>query len=408
MAIDPLASPRYAKITLRTDCPRCGAHLPVNAPVEAVGCDECGHELTLDPELLKDVLTRFEDDFPDEVRQTRIAGDQTWKVVALPFAAPPCPACDATLTEVDETGAVCPGCGTSCTIAAPPGFLRGKAARVIVPLAGPVDSAAATPIALNCPGCGAGLSINAQNPRLTTCQHCSSQVHLPELVWRRFHPKRTVMPWIARFEGQSRAAKESERQQKKLVQRMKQKARDEERERADAAAKAIADAEKAKAAAEKAEQDQRWALFTSPLSVLSLLLALSAMGAMFSGVVVDVWHTATPAWRISKQLGIAADLFPIAMAGWAIAMWFVSVVFACIRAREGVGAFVWSAIMLGLSHIPFVGWLLGLYFAWEHLRDREPTVESDRKLPFLTGTGLSLIYGTLPLYDFVVFAFLVE
>jgi hypothetical protein len=418
VALDAFARPRFAKLSLRTDCPRCGAHLPVNEPAQQVECSECGQTVPVPPRLLADLLEAFEERWPSAVRDTRSLGDLTWRLTAEPFAAPPCPACDGTLVPVDGLGATCGSCGLATTDAPPPDWLSGETQRVYVPIPG--ETGSRTPIALSCPSCGAGLSVDAARPRLTPCDHCGSQVHLPELVWRQLHPKRTVAPWIARFDRESRP----ERRQKQAevqAERDREKKERDGRKRAEAAQrKAKADAEesrraaeraaaKAKADAEKAEQDRRWSLWTAPLAVLGVLLALSATGAMALGLGVDVWHALTPAWRISKQMGIAADAVPVAMAAYALGVWAACVVLAVIRGRTGLfGTAFWSGMMMLLAHIPLVGWLLGLYWAWEHVRDREPTTEVDAKLPLGTGAGLALLYLTVPIYDAIVFGFLVE
>ncbi len=421
MALDPHARPRFAKLSLRTDCPRCGAHLPVNAPTTQVECSECGQTVAVPARVVTDLLEAFEERWPRAVRDTRSVGDLTWRLAAEPFAAPPCPACDGTLVPVDGEGAICGACGVATTDEKPPDWLSGETQRVYVPI--PAEAASRAPVALNCPSCGAGLSVDAARPRLTTCDHCSSQVHLPELVWRQLHPKRTVTPWIARFDRESqperrkklaeiqaerdRDAKEKARAEKERAAREtaeREAKADEEQARRDAE-KAEA---KARADAARAEKERRWSLVTAPLAALAGLLSLSAVAAMGVGLAVDVWHALTPAWRLSKQLGIAAETVPLAIAAYALGAWLGCVALAVIRGRCAVGSTVlWSGFMLLLSHIPVVGWILGLFFAWEHLRDREPTFD-EKKLPLGTGAGLALLYATLPIYDTVVFGLLLE
>jgi hypothetical protein len=37
------------------------------------------------------------------------------------------------------------------------------------------------------------------------CQYCKTDVYLPDDLWRRLHPVKTMAPWFVRFEGRSRA-----------------------------------------------------------------------------------------------------------------------------------------------------------------------------------------------------------
>jgi hypothetical protein len=418
VAIDPFSDPRYAKITLRTDCPRCGAHLPVNGPVTEVECGECGQQQAVDPALFRWLLEQFEGRFPDVVRATRTDGDLTWRATADPSQEPPCPACDGTLALVGDDGAACGACGALATVAEAPSWGLG-ADRVLVPLSGPGDERGQAPVALNCPSCGAGLQIDGEAPRLTTCEHCGSQVHLPELVWRTFHPKRTVTPWIVRVVGESRPARAARQSEREREQQAEKRARDAERMKARAIHEARQAEKNAAAAAEAAERKaaealvaaaaaRRWALLTAPLVVISALVALSALGAMALGLGVDVVHLATLRWRGWRQYGLAAEAVPFAVVGYVLGAWALCVVLAAIRGKSGGAAVFWSAVMMGFAHIPVVGWLLGLYWAWEHARDREPTTEIDGKLPFLTGAPLALLYATVPAYDLFVLVFLAE
>lgn len=422
MALTLDTRPRFARLTLRTDCPRCGANLPVNGPADEVECAECGHRQVVDPGLVRWLLNASEQSFPEPVRTSRADGDLTWRVTAEPFAAPPCPACEEGTLVPAGGVAACDRCGATAGRARIPAAWDGACDGLWIPTEtdGARESA---PIALNCPSCGAGLSVGADAPRLTGCDHCGSSVHLPDVVWRRFHPKTTVRPWVAEFDRDSPGAlarREVDRKQREWSEaeaarkeRDAQDAEERERRRAlarerDAAAEREARERKAQQDAQTAEEQRRWSLLTAPLVLISLLLAVSAVGAMVLAGSVDVWHALTPRWKPWREVGLAAEALPEVAAAYAIGVWLACSVLAAIRGRQGAGVLIWCAIMLALSHIPVVGPLIGLYFAWEHLRDREPTAAHDVVLPRFTGLPLAILFVAIPIWDHLLAIFFLD
>jgi hypothetical protein len=69
---------------------------------------------------------------------------------------------------------------------------------------------AARPVLMQCPGCGGPLAITHDSPRTTRCQHCKADVYLPDDLWRRLHPAKTVREWYVRFEGETDREREAE------------------------------------------------------------------------------------------------------------------------------------------------------------------------------------------------------
>jgi len=100
-------TPRFARFTVRTDCGRCGAHLPVNGPVPEVGCADCGHHTTVPDSLWIRLFRGVDEDFPQVKHSGRIIdGDTEWPWTAEFVQAPRCQRCDHTL---DDSGS-CVGC----------------------------------------------------------------------------------------------------------------------------------------------------------------------------------------------------------------------------------------------------------------------------------------------------------
>ncbi len=210
MGLDASADPRFATVTLRTDCPRCGAHVPVNRPDALVRCGDCGAEVTVPREWFRRLFDAFEVGWPKPLRESRPVDDLTFRVTLAPAVAPPCPACGG--ARGGDPGR-CAACGAALVDEEPPHWLAPLVARVSRPVVAPTPPPA--PVALSCPACGAGLTIDAAAPRHTPCGHCGSQVHLPETLWRQLHPPRTVVPWVVRFDGESRFAAEVRREREK-------------------------------------------------------------------------------------------------------------------------------------------------------------------------------------------------
>jgi hypothetical protein len=62
---------------------------------------------------------------------------------------------------------------------------------------------AARPVVMACPHCGGALRLSGESERLVPCQFCKADVYLPDDLWRRLHPAKTVREWFVRFEGKT-------------------------------------------------------------------------------------------------------------------------------------------------------------------------------------------------------------
>ena len=153
---------RYAGFTLRTECNHCGMPLPVDRPARTVECSRCHGQVTLPDEVWRTTLYTFEGDDP----------------------LPPPPWLQAQVKTVHQLYTV------------DPRSLGPGEAELIT-----VDVEAPRPVVMACPQCGGSLNITTEHARVTSCQYCSAEVFLPDEVWQRLHPVRTVRWWYVRFEG---------------------------------------------------------------------------------------------------------------------------------------------------------------------------------------------------------------
>lgn len=412
MSLETDSDPRYGRFGLRTECPRCGAHLPVNGPLDEVGCAECGHELEVPRDVLIGMLDRFEGTWPEsEDRRSVTEGDLTWRITAEPLPGAICPACGEGIEDPGTDAPLACRCGAELPVDVPPDWLtRPLAQPGLRVLGGERDQRPAPgadqPVVLACPACGAALEVNRRHQRVTPCVHCDTQVHLPDAVWRRLHPPHTVEPWLVRFVGESRRAadlrrrRESEAREAAQAERRQAewKAEAERARLAQERAEAEAAEERRKTEAARAVRDR----ITLVPTVACGLLALGCVAGMLgSAGLWAVTHTGleralgvTPRMvRLLGQVGVEG------VAAATGATWFLSVVTAAIRGRNSIfGMLVWSGLMALFSMIPVVN----LFVARSHFADREPTPATTPN-PRGTGWPLGLLYLFAPPFFLLAF-----
>jgi predicted RNA-binding Zn-ribbon protein involved in translation (DUF1610 family) len=417
------ADPRFGRFGLRSECPSCGAHLPVNGPAPEVECADCGEQVKVPPEVVRSLLDVFEEGWPrPPSANTETVGDMTWRWTAEPSEGPLCPSCQATLPHETQEGMLsCSSCRATVPQVRTPSALRKQVGSAAWVIAGEVDqsrTAPAAPVALACPSCGAGLSITSRHHRVTPCDHCGSRVHLPDTVWRALHPPRKVQPWWVRFEGESRPArKEREsreedarkraRAEEKAKQRAEKEARRQEEDARKAEEKAEADRQRARAE-EEAARARAWTGY--PVVVLAGLLTTGAWGlGLFAGLFFFVGHTT---WIRSVGLtplgvNLLEDAMVVGTIVLALLAWVVGNVGATrVAGTSFLEVLPWCFFMLGLSAIPFVGPFISLFFALQHFGGAEPTVGTDKKVPRLASAPLGVLYlGIGPLVHLTIAAF---
>ncbi len=139
--------------------------------------------------------------------------------------APACAACDhalaAPVTEASST-LTCASCKAVAIGLPAPAWLTAKVptARYVIVTDRTAIAADANakadigtteadhPIALGCTKCGAPLHITRDSERTVACEFCKTDVYLPDDLWRRLHPVKTMSPWFVRFEDEALATSE--------------------------------------------------------------------------------------------------------------------------------------------------------------------------------------------------------
>ncbi len=190
------------------ECPHC--HQPVHLPgvVEATRCDHCqrGLELSADrwagwfgPAEFGEALGLAE----GEGRTVQSLGEGA--KYAYGRRQPRCQSCKTDI-DVSRLGAYAASGGLRCACgewiavreATPTARQMLGAARFLVnegPLDGARDRAPAEPVLFQCLACGGGLRVDGKE-RTVTCSYCKGSNYLPDALWLRLNPVRTVQTFF--------------------------------------------------------------------------------------------------------------------------------------------------------------------------------------------------------------------
>ncbi len=230
--MDPTSPTRWspvvgevAHLSLRLSilCDHCDRPIPVNAPVKRVQCDACLESTPL--RGFGSVLSRAQN--PRGSRfEVRNSGSR-YEVQTSTRPRPSCPQCGEhvdfgpLLTQRGPLHHVpCGSCGTACPTYPVPDWVRGQFNRAIQVFGGEEPSSepdgtaleveqTAEPVAMTCPSCDGGLTIDATTRRTTTCPYCSSSIYIPDGLWKILHPVKKKQFWTISYTKKSNKKKKS-------------------------------------------------------------------------------------------------------------------------------------------------------------------------------------------------------
>lgn len=199
-------------------CPRCTTSVPVNALVPRLTCSACQGEVV--PDKLLHELKR--EPFWARLLQRRsISVEDVSLKGEIAWGEPLCPSCKALLplpAALEAAAASghldCPACARRIVVRQvpaeliPPGLdyvthlvgeepslLPGAAATVVPP-------ETAKPILFPCPSCNASLPVDGSS-RTVECTYCHANAYLPDDLWRKLHPVRTISRWYIHVDAES-------------------------------------------------------------------------------------------------------------------------------------------------------------------------------------------------------------
>lgn len=204
----------YVGIECRTDCPRCGDSLIVNGPVLKTVCSKCQSTVSLSQSFWHYVF----DDLPQSIRkmENKLSPRQVWTssfklTMSSGRLDPACPSCNTIYSNLQKhiddgnTTVSCSNCNQQGTISIPEKWLksivRGITVLVNAEVSQPVeesDQPLIKPIVFTCPSCTGALKVDGTQ-RVVDCNFCNSSIYLPDDLWLRMHPVKTVELWYAGF-----------------------------------------------------------------------------------------------------------------------------------------------------------------------------------------------------------------
>lgn len=238
---------RYVAYKLRTTCDNCGSPIMVGGISRRILCHNCFYRMVIEDTEWPNILQHLEEEYPDRFRSggtysgTLSSGHtfryhETWK-------NPVCDHCKAPLNfdnfHATESGKInCGKCGKSTSVYPFPTWLRTlmPTGSLLIGTENPeeLDSEKQMieedkkPVLMNCPQCGSNISISVANERVTECDFCSSEFFIPDAIWQRIHPVRTVKEWYIRFEGKSLFDRKIEARKEKEQRRIDEQKKREE------------------------------------------------------------------------------------------------------------------------------------------------------------------------------------
>ena len=207
----------FVVIECRTDCPECGGTLMLNGPAQKVHCGKCQSNVDITDTLWNSIL----EDIPGELKELENGEgrqSQMWAEmnVSLTYTrqAPECSACKAELSSLPDPDSIsegatlpCPKCGEANTVRPAPEWLRFFVPELVllVNAAGDVEpddeqdkTPSGKPVILTCPACAGALKVDGTQ-RMIDCEFCESSIYLPDDLWLRLHPVKTIERWFAGF-----------------------------------------------------------------------------------------------------------------------------------------------------------------------------------------------------------------
>lgn len=198
---------------LSTSCPTCKHPLPLNGVSESVLCDGCRTPFQTPPSLwqslLSDAAIEGIASEPDTGKQTTIFEGATFKLMSGrqdPRCNPICktPFTQDQLTDGARTGSMaCKTCGKPSKVRAAPEWMRSIHPRLTHLVGETTGGEWVTPehgsVIFHCPHCGAALPLDGTT-RSVACTYCNNTAAVPDDLWFRLHPVRTIDRWYTVFE----------------------------------------------------------------------------------------------------------------------------------------------------------------------------------------------------------------
>lgn len=208
-------------IEIKTECKSCGNPLPMNALVEHIQCASCQKTADFPYDFWrKSILDSAFGDTSDLKEgegqpQTNMTGQYTFHLM-YGKQRPRCAKCKTPLDEAKYSdylsagSAVCSKCSNKISVRALSGSAQSifEGVKYVIGEDSDMFSTgkstmqtpnAVKPILFTCPSCAGNLEIDGKD-RVVTCKYCNSEIYLPDDLWMRMHPVKTVGRWYLVFD----------------------------------------------------------------------------------------------------------------------------------------------------------------------------------------------------------------
>jgi hypothetical protein len=271
----------HVSVRLATACTACAKAIPVNGVHESVTCDNC---------LATVKVSRLDEQLESNAEGYRWRnGPFATAQHIFEDAQVECPACEAIVDPPgpEQFGAAtiwpCTACGHAIPSYPVPDWLREQLPHALHVVGGDpppelreglsleVEQASVEPVLMACPGCGAGLSLGPDAERTTSCKYCQAQVFIPDALWQRLHPARTMRRWTLFYRGDKLESA------KALAERL-----------ADEAAEKAKRRRKAEARAREAESERAEAIRRSQDKARSAKIRMIVAGVLLVGLALGI------------------------------------------------------------------------------------------------------------------------
>jgi hypothetical protein len=203
-------------IELKTECKFCGSPMPINALVEDIMCHSCQKIQNFPYEywrktILDSAVTEgFKLNDNEGQPQTSMTGEFTFHIT-YGKQHPRCAKCKTYLDEsklndfAKAEKTVCTKCKNEISVRVTPEYLKnifpgmvylvGEDSDLLAGGKSTVQTPQSTkPVIFTCPSCAGALEIDGKE-RLITCKFCNSEIYLPDDLWFRIHPVKTINRW---------------------------------------------------------------------------------------------------------------------------------------------------------------------------------------------------------------------
>lgn len=208
---------RFGLVELKSSCQRCGSPLCINGPLTKMICGSCQGEINVPQDVYLDTLNDLFKEWVDNSWGELDGSGHTVmgnfnRETLIARQTPCCRGCknDFTAEELadrpgqDAWELMCAKCSKVMPVSRPPAWMKSKFPTIDMlfnaETAQPTQEAEqpARAVAFSCPSCGGGLKVDGKD-RMVPCGFCQTEVYLPDDLWLRLHPVKTVERWYIGF-----------------------------------------------------------------------------------------------------------------------------------------------------------------------------------------------------------------